>query len=201
MATLRERDTQLGNWLVEHGLQSQKRNERIERRKKGRRGLKGEMDELIEKRPKYEIAPEAYTNQAIAKARAFGRDRTIQRAEENVDQDVATGIGQTKNISSSTGAILDTLGALSSSGMESKRALAGTESQLQNQRIADLYGTNSAMIDEKDKQFGYNVNDPYQLQIQKLREQRKYRQELLMQSLDLAGTVAGATLTGGATAV
>ena len=165
-------------------------------RKASKGGLKKQMETAIANRPKYEINPEAYENQAIAKSRAFGRDRSIQLAEENVDRDVATNIGQAKNISSNTGAILDTLSSLGTGAQDTKRGLAVNEAQLQNQKFGELYGANNAMIDEKDKAWNYNTNQPYQNTIQMLRDKRKARQEFLMKGLDLAGTVAGAAVGG-----
>lgn len=198
MATFKQRDSQLGNWLVENGLQSKGRNANIENRKanRGKGNLKTQLDAAIKNRPKYNIAEEAYANQGLAKSRAFGRDRSIQMAEENVDRDVASSIGSAKNISSNTGAILDTLSSIGTSAMDTKRGLAMNEAQLQNQKFGELYGANNAMIDEKDKAWNYNVNQPYMNKIQALRDNRKFRQELLMKGLDFAGTIAGATIGG-----
>lgn len=159
--------------------------------------LRKKMKKLEQERPKYVINEEAYDNQALAKARAFGRDRTIQMAEENVDQDIAADVGQAKNISSNTGAVLDTLRAISTSGMETKRDLAMQEVAAQNQRMGELYNANNAMIDEKDKEWNYNVNEPYQNKIQELRLRRKNAQETNMKMLDFAGTIAAAKMGGG----
>ncbi len=199
MATIKQRDTQFGNWLVDKDLMSEGRQSSIETRKKG--NLKAQMADAIKNRPKYNINKEAYENQALAKSRAFGRDRSIQTAEENVDRDMATNIGQAKNISSNTGAILDTLSSLGTGAQETKRGLAMNEAQLQNQKFGELYGANSAMIDEQDKAWNYNVNQPYMNKIQALRDQRKFRQELLLKSIDLAGTVAGGAIGGPAGAM
>ncbi len=158
--------------------------------------LKKQMKQAIKDRPVYGIQDEAYANQSLAKARAFGRDRTTQMAEENVDRDVATNIGQAKNISSNTGAILDTLSSLGTGAQDAKRGLAMNEAQLQGQKVGDLYNANTALVDEKDKAWNYNVNQPYQNKIQMLRDKRKFRQELLMKGIDLAGTVAGAAVGG-----
>lgn len=160
--------------------------------------LKKKLQNLIADRPEYTINEEAFDNQSIARARAFGRDPSIRTAEELVDTDVANAIGQAKNISGSTGSILDTLRSISDSGIMSKRNLAMQEAQLQNQKVQDLYGINNAMIDEKDKAWNFNVNEPYQNQIQELRDRRKFRQELLMKTMDLIGSIGGAALTGGA---
>ena len=158
--------------------------------------LKKQMDAAIQNRPKYRVNPENIDNQSIAKARAFGRDRTIQMAEENVDRDMATNIGQAKNISSNTGAILDTLSSLGTGAQETKRGLAMNEAQLQGQKVGELYDANTAMSEEKDKEWNFNVNEPYQNKIQMLRDKRKFRQELLMKGLDFAGTIAGAGMGG-----
>lgn len=184
---------------MEKGLQSKSTNANIESRKasRGKGNIKTQLNNAIKNRPQYQIQPEAFDNQAIAKSRAFGRDRTIQMAEENVDRDLATNVGQAKNISSNTGAILDTLRSLGTGAMETKRGLAGAEAQIQGQKFGDLYNTNNAMIDERDKAWNYNVNEPYQNKIQQLRDQRKFRQDMLFKALDMAGTIGAAAVTGG----
>ena len=60
--------------------------------------------------------------------------------------------------------------------------------------MRDLYGANNAMIDEQDKAWNFNVNEPYQNQIQELRDRRKFRQELLFKAIDTAGAVAGSVV-------
>jgi len=159
--------------------------------------LNGKIDNLIANRPQYVINDEYYDNSALAKARAFGRDRTIQMAEENVDKDVASATGQAKNISGSTGAVLDTLRAVASGGMDTKRNLATQEVGLRDQRMNDLYNTNTQLAEEKDKAWNFNVNEPYQNKIMALRQKRRFRQELAMKAVDLAGTIGAAAMTGG----
>lgn len=153
-------------------------------------------DKLAKERPVYQINEEAYDNQALAKARAFGRDRTIQMAEENVDSGMASAVGQAKNISGNTGAVLDTLRAISMNGMETKRDLATQEVGMRNQRMGELYDANNAMIDEKDKAWNYNVNEPYQNKVQELRQKRRYQQERDMKAMDFAGTMAASYFNG-----
>lgn len=145
----------------------------------------------------YQIQDEVYDNQALAKARAFGRDRTVQMAEENVDQDVASGISQAKNISGNTGAVLDTLRAIATGGIDTKRNLAMEEVSTRDQRMGELYDANQQLAEEKDKQWNFNVNEPYQNKIQALRQKRRFRQELAMKAVDVAGTIGAAALTGG----
>lgn len=180
---LKSKDDQLGNWLDEKGIR--------------KKPLKQQITDLVANRPQYAINDEAYDNQALAKARAFGRDRTVQMAEENVDQDVATDVGQAKNISGNTGSVLDTLRAIATGGMDSKRNLAMQESSLRDSRMGELYNANNAMIDEKDKAWNFNVNEPYQNKIMELRQKRRFRQELGLKALDFAGTIAAAGMTGG----
>lgn len=159
--------------------------------------LSGKMDDLQANRPEYMIQDDVYDNQALAKARAFGRDRTIQMAEENVDQDVAAATSQAKNISGSTGAVLDTLRAIATGGMDSKRNLAMQEVSLRDQRAGELYNANAQLAEEKDKAWNFNTNEPYQNKIMALRQKRRYRQELAMKAIDLAGTAGAAAATGG----
>jgi hypothetical protein len=163
--------------------------------KKRKGGLKKQMNDLIANRPQYQINPEAYDNKAIATARAFGKDRGIAMAEENVDRDMAANVGQVKNITGNTNAILDTLRSLNESGTAAKRGLAQDEARMQGQRVNELYNVNEAMVDEKDKAWNFNVNEPYQNKIQALRDKKKFRQEAALKAMDMVGTIAGSALS------
>ena len=63
--------------------------------------------------------------------------------------------------------------------------------------MRDLYGANQAMIDEKDKQWNFNVNEPYQNQLQALRDKKKFRQEMLFKALDTVGSLGISAASGG----
>ncbi len=52
------------------------------------------------------------------------------------------------------------------------------------------------MAEEKDKAWNYNVNEPYQLKLNQLVQQKKARADMLGKVLDIAGT-AGAFALGG----
>lgn len=163
--------------------------------RKGRK-LKKELDTAIKNRPKYQVAEGYYDNQALAKARAFGKDRGVQMAEEKLDTGASQAIGEAKNITGSTSSLLETLRSITDSTQSQKQNLAIQESQMRDQRLGDLYGANIALGEEQDKAWNYNVNEPYQLKIQELRERRKARQEAMMKLLDVTGTIAGAAVGG-----
>lgn len=162
--------------------------------------LKKQIDELIKNRPQYSIQPEAYETQALAKNMAFGRDRALQQQEQNIETGAADAIGQAQQVSGSTNAILDTIAGITNSKNQSLRSLAVDEASLQSQRMRDLYGANSAMIDEQDKAWNFNVNEPYQNQIQELRLRRKAKQENLFKILDTLSSLGVSAATGGTTA-
>lgn len=156
--------------------------------------LNNKMDDLIKNRPRYKINDEAYDNQSIAKNQAFGRNRAIQQGEEDVDQSAANAVSQAKGVSNSTAGLLDTISTIQSNATQGKRDLAGQESQIKQQNVGQLLDTNQQMIDEKDKAWNFNINEPYQNQIQSVRDKKKFRQELGMKAIDFAGSIASAGL-------
>ena len=153
--------------------------------------LKKQIDDLIKNRPKYTIQDEAYENQALAKNMAFGRDRGVMAAENNIETQAADAIGQAQQVSNSSNAILDTIAGVTGNANQNLRDLGVDEANIQASRMRDLYGANSAMIDEQDKAWNFNVNEPYQNQIQELRNRRKARQENIWKAID---TIGGLTL-------
>lgn len=151
------------------------------------KNLKKQIDELIKNRPQYEIKDEAYENQALAKNQAFGRDRGIQQAESNILANQANAVGESQQVSNSTNALLGTLEGMTGNVNNSLRSLGVDEANVASGRMRDLYGANNAMIDEQDKEWNFNVNEPYQNQIQELRNRRKARQENFFKILDTIG--------------
>lgn len=162
------------------------------------KNLKKQIDELIKNRPEYTIKDEAYQNQALAKNQAFGRDRGIQQAESNIQTQAADAVGQAQQVSGSSNAILDTIAGITGNANNSLRSLGVDEANIQSGRMRDLYGANNAMIDEKDKEWNFNVNEPYQNQIQELRNRRKAKQENFFKILDTIGGLGVSAATGGA---
>lgn len=162
------------------------------------KNLKKQIDELIKNRPKYEIKDEAYENQALAKNQAFGRDRGIQQAESNILANQANAVGESQQVSNSTNALLGTLEGMTGNVNNSLRSLGVDEANVASGRMRDLYGANNAMIDEQDKEWNFNVNEPYQNQIQELRNRRKARQENFFKILDTIGGLGVSAATGGA---
>ena len=161
------------------------------------KSLNKQMDRLIKNRPQYKINDEAFDNQSIAKNQAFGRNRAIQQGEEDVDQSAANAVSQAKTVSNSTAGLLDTIATINSNATQSKRDLAGQESQIKQQNVGQLLDTNQQMIDEKDKAWNFNINEPYQNQIQSIRDKKRFRQELGLKAIDFAGSIAGAAIGGG----
>jgi hypothetical protein len=163
--------------------------------------LKKKIDRLIKNRPQYQIQDEAFENQALAKNMAFGRDRGIMQAEDNIETQSADAIGQAQQVSNSSNAILDTIAGITGNANNSLRSLGVDEANVQASRMRDLYGANNAMIDEKDKEWNFNVNEPYQNQLQALRDRRKARQENVWKAIDTVGSLginaASAGLFGG----
>lgn len=160
----------------------------------GKNSLKKQIDSQIAARPKYNINEEAYQNQDLARNQAFGRDRAIQGMETQIEQGAADTAGMLQNYSGSASSILSALGSINESKNASLRGLAVNEAGLRRGKMQDLYGANMNLVDEKDKEWNYNVNDPYQLKLEELRMRRKARQENAWKIADTATSLASASL-------
>lgn len=145
------------------------------------------LDRELANAPKYQITEEAFANQAMAQSDAFGRDRSIQMAQEDTAQTAANTIGEARNVTNSTSALLQTLATINQSRNQQLRGLAQDEAVLMNQKRQQLYGANTAMIDERDKAWNYNQNMPFQMRVAKYRDQAKVGSEM-----ELAGVAAQA---------
>lgn len=154
--------------------------------------LQKRIDELIQNRPKYEIADEYGENQAMAFANLMGRDQAVIQQEENIDQGVTDALGQAQEVSSSSGAILNTLAGLYSNKNKAYRDLAVDEAAINRSKRGELYGANTAMAEEKDKAWNYNVNEPYQLKLEQLVGKQKHRREMVGKGIDAVASIATA---------
>lgn len=133
------------------------------------------IDKLLKNAPKYKIADEAYENQNLARSAAFGRNRAIQMQEENIDQGTANAAATVAGVSSNTSDLLSTIAAISANATGAKRGLAQDEASVQQENMANLYNVNQAMIDEKDKEWDYNTNMPFQNKLKSLRDRKQAR--------------------------
>lgn len=145
------------------------------------------VERQISNVPKYKINQEAYDNLALAKSQAYGQDRDIQMASENVDRDVATGVGQAKDITSSTTALLSALSGMETQGMNTKRQLAGDQATIRRDKMRDVYTANESMIEEKDKAFMQNQMAPWLYQLQELQMRRRRSDQMATEMLGLWG--------------
>jgi hypothetical protein len=161
--------------------------------RKNQKRLKNE----ISNRPTYNISDEAYQNQALAKSDAFGRDRSIQMQEQQLDQDAANAAGQAKDVTNSTSGLLSTIAAINSNKESAGRNLAQDEAQLRGQKLNTLMNTNTAMIDEKDKAWNFNENMPHQLRVAALRDKVKYNQEQAAQQFAASSNFMTNMFAGG----
>lgn len=155
------------------------------------------LDKLISNRPEYKINDEAYDNQAIARARAYGRDRSIQQQEENLEQDAANAMSRATDITSSTSGLLNAIASINASNSNARRGLAQDEATIQAQNMNQLIGVNNQMIDEKDKAWNFNKNMPYQLRVAALRDKIKYNQEQAAQQFAASSNFMTNMFAGG----
>jgi hypothetical protein len=163
--------------------------------------IKKDMSRLLRNRPKYEINQEVFDNQALAKGAAFGRDRSIQMQETEMEQSASNAIAEAKNVTSSTSGLLSTIASIQANQNAAGRDLATTEAQIQQQNRGDLFAANQAVIDEKDKAFDFNVNQPYQNKIQSLRDRKKARTEMVGSIIGGLTSIGASAATGGLSGV
>lgn len=163
----------------------------------GSRKAKKEIKNLLKNRPKYEIADEAFENQASARSQAYGRDRSIQMQQENINQEAANAASAAKDVSGSTSSLLSTIAAINANKTGQLRGLAQDEASMQQGKLQTLYGTNNAMIDEKDKAWNYNVNMPYQQKLQRANEKLRRAQMITDSFSGVAIAVGGSAATSG----
>jgi uncharacterized membrane protein YheB (UPF0754 family) len=156
-----------------------------------------QIKKLIKNTPKYKISQEAKENQAIAKNRAFGRDRAIQQAQSDITKGAATDSMYARDSATSTSDILNTIALINANKNQSIRALAGDESQLQSQRVQELYGANSAMIDEKDKAFNQNEVAPWDANLRHLQAKKEEAASFYNNMFQSGSSMLGSGLGGG----
>lgn len=159
--------------------------------------LNKQLAKLIKTRPQYQVNDAAYENQALASANAFAPDRAIEGQRNQLEQDTANALGQAQQVSSSSSGILSTLAKLNESKNATMRGLATDEAAIQRDKLRDLYQANENLIGEQDKAWNYNVNEPYQNQVQMVRDKKKARQENMWKILDTVGSLGVGALTGG----
>lgn len=159
--------------------------------------LNKKLKKLTANAPKYKIQDEAHQNQAVARGAAYGRNAGIQAQEQQMEQDASNSISAAKDVTSSTSGLLSTLAAIQANQDQTRRELAQQEAQIQQQNQSQLLDVNNQMIDEKDKEWNYNVNMPYQTQVANLRDRKKARAELAGSIIGGLTSVGGAFLTGG----
>lgn len=162
----------------------------------GSRKAKNEIEGLIKTRPKYIIQDEAFQNQNIARSEAYGRDRGIQMREAQMEQEAANAVSDAKDVTSGTSGLLSTIAAIRANQDAAGRGLAQDEASLRMQKVQQLLGVNQAMIDEKDKEWNYNVNEPYQLKVQRQREKLKRAQAITDSFSGVALAVGSNAATG-----
>jgi hypothetical protein len=163
----------------------------------GSRKAKKEIRNTIKNRPKYEIPDEAAQTQSSARSQAYGRDRSIQMQEENINQEAANSAAMAKDISGSTSSLLSTIAAINANKTGQLRGLAQDEASMQQGKLQNLYAANNAMIDEKDKAWNYNVNMPYQQKLQRANEKLRRSQMITDSFTGVAIAVGGSAATQG----
>lgn len=146
--------------------------------------MQRDLENEIKKRPKY-----GSQNRNLAKARAFGRSKEAQIADQQIDQDAENAAFQAANVTGSTSSLLATLAAINAGTQNNRLNLAAQESQMGDQRM-------QAYFDEYDKEFEQDVNMPHQLRIARLREQIKHQQNKQLAGVSYEAQTSSSFLSG-----
>lgn len=117
---------------------------------------------LKPKRPKYTVRTETDENKALAAQTAFGLNPSVARGLNMADQTAAEDINTAQQYTNNTGSILNVLRSINSTRNATGQNLMAQNSQLNLQGKSALMGANKDAIDENDKGWNYNVNQPYQ---------------------------------------
>lgn len=151
--------------------------------------LNKQIQNLIRNRPKYNISDEYYANQGLATNNAFGRDRSVMAQEANIGQSAADSMYEAGNLSGSASALLGVLANVNNSKNSALRGLAADESAIQQQKLAKVLESNTALAEEKDKAWNYNVNEPYQNQMNYLVQKKRARTETAWKMMDFVASL------------
>lgn len=135
-------------------------------------------------RPKYQIRPEVAQNQALGAQAAFGKNAGISQGEAMADQTAAQDVNTAQQYSSNAGTILNTLKSINNNRNQTKQGLAISDANLRSAGRGQLMGANSQAIDEYDKAFNYNENQPYQNRVGAVRDFAKGGTENFWKMLD-----------------
>lgn len=137
------------------------------------------ITKLLKEMPKYQIQDEAFENQNIARAQAYGRSSAVQMQEQNIEKGAAEAAASAKDVTSSTSGLLSTIAAINANQNNAMRGLAQDESAIQAQNTQQLQAANNAMIDEKDKAWRQNVYAPYDAKLRDLQRKKANRDRIL----------------------
>lgn len=140
------------------------------------------LNKTLANAPKYNMMSEAKDNQALAKGNAFGRDRSIQMAQEDVSQSAENAATQAKDVTNSTSSLLSSISQIQAQKNSAMRNLAQDDAASRQEKLLNLQNANSQMLDEKDKVWNYNVNMPFQNRVAQYRDQFKAAREVQMSS-------------------
>lgn len=158
--------------------------------------LNKKINRQIAKMPKYKINQEAFDTQNIARSRAFGRDRNIQMAEQDLESQAANDAALAMDATDSTSALLSTIASINANVGAGKRGLAQDEARIQSNNVNDLYSANQMLIDEKDKEWRQNKFAPWEAKLGALKDKKARRSALTTSIVGGLLSGAGAVLGG-----
>lgn len=159
--------------------------------------LNKKIQKQIGAMPKYQLTPEAFQSQNIARSRAFGRDRAIQMAEQDIASQASQDVATAQDVTDSTSGLLSAIEAINQSTVSSKRGLSMDEADIQRRNMGDLYAANQAVIDEKDKAWFQNVYAPWEAKLRNMQEKKMRRSMFWGNMLGGVLKASGEMIAGG----
>lgn len=114
-------------------------------------------------RPTYEIPEQVLENQRLAQ-REYTDPRLPGQSimEDQLRNVTGTGVGQAKNVTTSSGDLIDAVTRLSSLEGRNINDLNLEGARKQERDLANLMNTNDVLAEYQDRKFDYNQNQPFQ---------------------------------------
>jgi hypothetical protein len=162
------------------------------------RKLNKKIDKQIANMPKYKINQEVFDTQSLARSRAFGRDRAIQTAQEDLEQGAADASAEARDVTNSTSGLLSTIASINANTTAGRRGLAQDEATIQRENVGDLYAANTMVGEEKDKAWNQNVFAPWEAKLGALKQKQANRNQLTSSIVGGLLSGVGSLATGGA---
>lgn len=170
----------------------------------GKRKAQKDMNKLLSNRPQYQISPEYQENEALASNVRDMYSRLTNTSElpgqtqmqNKLAQNSANAVGSAAMYGVDNPAQLAQLAnstLQSQNEAQNQLSIEGAKFRQMNMgNYADatrnLQDTKTAMAEEKDKAWSYNINEPYQNKVDSARKRIKSSTEMIQKGGDMVGS-------------